>query len=195
MAARSDAAILGISDHYGWAVFVTATRDGTLLDRRRCELVDAGLIKHPYHHEGQTLPLEEALQLVEQVRVSAERHAALALDTIAHAVSLPIVGIALRACPPLPPTVAERIRDYRAQCVADSVMYRQELASAAEARGWGVHWYEAKKVVAAAAQHVSDLESHFRALRKSLGPPWTQDHKVALAAAIVAARGEGSGPM
>ena len=49
---------------------------------------------------------------------------------------LPISSIAIRVCPRLPPTIEERIADTRAANVADSVMYRQALASAAEARGW-----------------------------------------------------------
>jgi hypothetical protein len=36
-------------------------RDGTLLDRRRVELVDEGLPKLPHHNEGQALPLDEAV--------------------------------------------------------------------------------------------------------------------------------------
>src|SRR5437870_3964443 len=68
-------AIIGISDHGGWAVLVTVASDGTLLDRRRVELVDADLPKIPHHSEGQALPLREAVALVERVRVSAERHA------------------------------------------------------------------------------------------------------------------------
>ena len=43
-------------------------------------------------------------------------------------------GIALRTCPPLPATVAERLSDYRARNVADWVMYRKALAGAAAAR-------------------------------------------------------------
>lgn len=192
MVTSSDGAIIGVADHYGWTVLVTVVGNGTLLDRRRCELVETGLTKHPYHHEAQTLPLDQALRLVEQVRLSASRHAKLALDAVVRSVSSTIVGIALRECPPLPSTVAERIQDYRAQCVADSVMYRQELASAAEARGWAVHWYNAKKVLDAARTilQVGDIEAHFRQLRESIGPPWTKDHKVAMAAAIVAAQSE-----
>jgi hypothetical protein len=34
------AAIVGVSDHGGWAVLVAADGDGRLLDRRRVELVD-----------------------------------------------------------------------------------------------------------------------------------------------------------
>ena len=181
--------IIGISDHGGWAVLVTVAGDGTLLDRRRVELVDEGLPKIPHHSEGQALPLPEAVALVERVRVSAERHAKLSMDAVATTLPGRILGVALRQCPELPPTIAERIKNYRAQNVADWVMYRKALAAAAEERGWAVHWYDAKKVFDAASQALSikDLEAHFLRLRKSIGPPWGKDHKVAMAAAIVAA--------
>ncbi|HEV2687769.1 MAG TPA: hypothetical protein VGV35_04420, partial [Bryobacteraceae bacterium] len=109
-----DDGIIGVSDHGGWAVLVTVAGDGTLLDRRRVELVDEDLPKIPHHSEGQALPLDEAVALVERVRVSAERHAKLALDAVAMTVPGRIVGVALRQCQALPPTVAERITDYRA---------------------------------------------------------------------------------
>src|SRR5579864_6037559 len=127
---RKNGGIIGVSDHGGWAVLVTVARDGRLLDRRRVELVDEDLPGIPHHHEGQLLPIDEAVALVERVRVSAERHAALALDAVAIAVPH-ILGIALRDCPKLPNTIAERIKDYRARNVADWVMYREALASAA----------------------------------------------------------------
>jgi len=188
---RGDA-IIGISDHGGWAVLVTVAGDGTLLDRRRVELVDEESPKIPHHSEGQALPLDEAVALVERVRVSAERHAKLALDAVEMKVPgrISIRGVALRQCPALPPTIAERIKDYRAQNVADWVMYRKALAAAAEARGWAVHWYDAKKVFDAASEalRIGDLDAHFLQLRGSIGPPWGKDHKVAMAAAIVAAR-------
>jgi len=181
--------IIGVSDHGGWAVLVTVARDGTLLDRRRVELVDEGLPKIPHHSEGQRLPLDKAAELVERVRMSAEKHAALALDAVAMAVPR-ILGVALRERQPLPATIAERIQDYRAQNVADWVMYRNALASAAEARGWPVYWYDAKSVLGAASQalRVENLDAHFLHVRSAVGPPWNQDHKLAMAAAIVAAK-------
>jgi hypothetical protein len=180
--------IIGVSDHGGWAVLVTVASDGTLLDRRRVELVGEGLPKIPHHSEGQGLPLDEAVALVERVRVSAEKHAVLAWDAVATAVPH-ILGVALRECPQLPPTIAERIKDYRAQNVADWVMYRKALASAAEARGWAVHWYDAKSVsdAASGALRVKSFDAHFIQMRKTVGPPWNNDHKLAMAAAIVAA--------
>src|SRR5499427_10625326 len=180
--------IIGVSDHGGWAVLVTVARDGTLLDRRRVELVGEGLPKIPHHSECQRLPLDEAVALVERVRVSAEEHSVIALDAVTTAVPR-ILGVALRKCPELPPTIAERIKDYRAQNVADWVMYRKALAGAAQDHGWAVHWFDAKKVFDAAreALGVADLNAHFVKLRKSIGPPWGQDQKIAMAAAIAAA--------
>jgi hypothetical protein len=170
-------------------VLVTVARDGTLLDRRRVELVDDDLPAIPHHHEGQGLPVDEAVALVERVRVSAERHAALALDAVTMAVQH-ILGVALRNCPQLPPTIAERIKDYRARNVADWVMYRRALASAAEARGWPVYWFDAKKVLGEASQalRVENFDAYFLHLRRAVGPPWNNDHKLAMAAAIVAAK-------
>jgi hypothetical protein len=176
-----------VSDHAGWAVLVTVAEDGIVLDSRRVELVDAHLPSMPIHHEAQRLPLEQALDLVERVRLSAEQHAKRALDAVAHAVAAPIRGVALRECPSLPPTIAERIQNYRASNVADWVMYRMALAHAAESRGWSVFWYDAKIVIAAVCEalHVANLDSYFLEARKSVGPPWAKDHKVATAAAIL----------
>jgi hypothetical protein len=180
--------IIGVSDHGGWAVLVTVARDGTLLDRRRVELVDDSLPALPHHHQAQGLPLDEAVALVERVRASAERHAVLALDAVATSVQR-ILGVALRNYQQLPPTIAERIKDYRARNVADWVMYRKALAGAAAARGWPVHFYDTKKVLGAASQalRVENFDAHFLHMRKAVGPPWNNDHKLAMAAAIVAA--------
>lgn len=189
----SAGAIIGVADHAGWAVLVTVAEDGIVLDSRRVELVDAHLPSMPIHHEAQRLPLEQALDLVERVRLSAEQRARQALDAVASTVASPIRGIALRECPPLPPTVAERIQHYRSQNVADWVMYRIALAGAAESRGWSVHWYDAKTVITAVCEalRVDSLDTYFVEARKSFGPPWTNDHKLATAAAIlVATRGE-----
>lgn len=184
-----DEGIIGVSDHGGWAVLVTVAHDGTLLDRRRIELIDEDLPKIPHHSEGQRLPLDEAVALVERVRMSAERHARIGLAAVAATVPGRIAGVALRQCPELPPTIAERIQNYRAQNVADWVMYRRALAAAAEARGWAVHWYDTKKVFPAASEAlgIEDLDGHFAGMRKAIGPPWGKDHRTAMAAAIVAA--------
>jgi hypothetical protein len=102
---------------------------------------------------------------------------------------VPIASIAIRVCPELPPTTEERITDTRAANIADSVMYRQALASAAVARGWMVHWYDREHVFRDAAAVVSreDIHAFLSSMGRSIGPPWQANHKLAAAAAIVAA--------
>jgi hypothetical protein len=197
------AAAVGIAEHGNSAVLVTVAPRGELLDRRRVDLT-RGLPTHPYHHEGswavgrylnspwaRAISLADAVALVERVRESAARGARAILEALAATVPVPIASIAIRVCPQLPPTTQERIADSRAANVADSVMYREALANAAEARGWCVHWYDRERVVrdAAAALGGEDIDAFLHAMGRSIGPPWQAKHKLAAAAALaVAAR-------
>jgi hypothetical protein len=76
-------------------------------------------------------------------------------------------------------------------------MYRKVLADQAAARRWDVHLYDAKDVVERAADVLAERAEHvLYGPRARLGPPWTKDHRTALAAAIVAgaARSPGAKP-
>jgi hypothetical protein len=198
--ARRSASV-GVVEHSNSAVLVTVTPDGDLLDRRCTDLTEPGLPTHPHHHEGswavgrylntpgaRVISLAEAVQLVERVRASAALGAREALESLAGAVPVPVTSIAIRACPQLPPTIEERIADNRAQTVADSVMYREALATAAEARGWSVSWYDRDRVFHDAAKVLGceDINAFLRAMGRSIGPPWQAKHKLAAAAAIAA---------
>lgn len=198
--ARVDHAAVGVAEHGNSAVLVTVESGGDLLDRRRIDLTH-GLPTHPYHHEGswavgryvnsawaRPISLTEAVALVERVRVSAARGARDSLETLAAAVPIPIAAIAIRACPTLPATTEARIADTRAATVADSVMYREALATAAEARGWSVHWYDRERVfqLATAALGGRDVDAVLRAMGRAIGPPWQAKHKLAAAAALAA---------
>jgi hypothetical protein len=194
-------ATVGVAEHSNSAVLVTVAPGGELLDSRRVDLTGRDLPTHPHHHEGswavgrylntpgaRTLSLADAVALVEYVRACAARGARESLEALAAAVPVPIVSIAIRTCPKLPPTIAERITDNRAQTVADSVMYREALATAARARGWSVHWYDRDRVFrdAAAALGREDVDAVLHAMGRSIGPPWQARHKLAAAAALAA---------
>lgn len=194
------AASVGIAEHGNSAVLVTVALGGELLDRRRIELTH-GLPTHPYHHEGswavgryvnspwaRPISLSDAIALVEQVRESAVRGAREGLEALTAAVPVPIATIGIRACPELPSTTEERIRDSRAANVADSAMYREALAAAAEALGWSVYWYERARVFrdAAAAVGGEDVETLLREMGRAIGPPWQAKQKLAAAAALAA---------
>jgi hypothetical protein len=195
-------AAVGVAEHGNSAELVTVAPGGKLLDRRRIDLT-RGLPTHPYHHEGswavgryrdspwaRNISLADAVALVERVREAAARGAREHLDALAAKVPA-IASIALRVCPPLPPTTEERIADTRAANVADSVMYREALAAAAEARGWSVRWYDRDRVFhdAARALDGEDIAAFLKAMGKSIGPPWQARHKLAAAAALAATSG------
>ena len=68
-------------------------------------------------------------------------------------------------------------------------MYREALATAAEARGWSVYWYDRERVTsdAAAVLGREDIAAFLSAMGRSVGPPWQAKHKLAAAAAFAAA--------
>ena len=178
---------LGIADHLGWAVAVTASADHEVVDRRRIELVEPGVSPAPIHYESQRLDVAATAALVATVRASVARAASAALDELAAALPAPVVSISLRAWPPdFPDDIAvQRRAPYEAR--ADAIMYRQVLAELAHARGWDVHFYDAKEVVGQAASVLAErADEVLQGPRAGLGPPWTKDHRVALAATIVA---------
>jgi hypothetical protein len=190
-----------VVEHGSSAVLVTVSPSSDLLDRRRIDLIDSGLPTHPHHHEGswavgrylslpgaRALSLADAVAIVERVRASATHGAREGLEALAATVPVPIAIIAIRACPELPPTTEERIADNRAQTVADSVMYRQALAIAAEGRGWTVRWYDRERIRhdAAAAFGREPLDALLFAMGRSAGPPWQARHKLAATAALAA---------
>ena len=91
-------------------------------------------------------------------------------------------------CPSLPPAIEQRITDNRMQTLADSVMYREALATAASSRGWSVRWYDRARVFrdAAAALGREDAGASLHAMGRLLGPPWRARHELAAAAALAA---------
>jgi hypothetical protein len=67
-------------------------------------------------------------------------------------------------------------------------MYCQLLAELARARGWAVHTYDAKAVEHEASGRLGDLARDvLYGPRVLFGPPWSKDHRVALAATVLAA--------
>ena len=187
---------LGIAHHYGWAVAVTASDDHGVVDRRRIELIEPGLPPAPIHHEGgphelhrQGEPLDDAAleALVAEVRSSVARSTAAALDQLAAAVPEPITSMSIRAWPPDFPEDIAVLRRVPYESRADSVMYLQVLAAVAEERGWSVHLYDAKHVEAEAITLLGDRATDvLQGPRAVLGPPWSKDHRIALAATVLA---------
>jgi len=180
--------LVGIYDHLGWAVAITASGDHDVVDRRKIDLIEPGMPNMPIHHPAQGLSLEEIEALVTRVRASAERATAASLDALTAALPGSVTSVHLRALPAdFPTDIAVQLRPpYDAH--ADAIMYRQVLAAVATARGWAVQFYNAKTAEAdAAAILAGRADEVLRGPRDRLGPPWTKDHRTALAATILTA--------
>jgi hypothetical protein len=188
---------LGLADHLGWAVAVTVSPDHDVVDRRRIELIEPGLPAAPIHHvggpyefhrHGDALDDRALAVLVADVRSSAARATSAAMDELALVLPDPIVSVALRAWPAdFPDDVAVQRRvPYESR--ADPIMYRRVLAEQARDRGWAVHVYDSKDVERQAIRKLgAPTGDVLQAPRNALGAPWSKDHRVAYAAAIVAA--------
>jgi hypothetical protein len=186
---------LGIAHHFGWAVAVTASADHRVVDRRRIELIEPGMPTAPIHHEGGAHLLHRSAEplddralaaLVADVRASSLRAASGALDELAAALPQPIISMSLRAWPADFPQDLAVQRRVPYESRADSVMYCQVLAELAHERGWVVHRYNSKDVQREAVDRLGDrADEVLRGPRAALGPPWSNDHRMALAATIV----------
>ena len=111
---------------------------------------------------------------------SVVRATSAALDDLANALPAPIESISLRAWPLDFPDdiVVQRRAPYEAR--VDAIMYRQVLSELAHARGWDVHFYDAKEVVGQAVSMLgARADEVLHGPRATMGPPWAKDHRVA----------------
>ena len=178
---------VGIAHHLGWAVAVTASTDHEVVDRRRIELIEPGMPAAPVEHDARPLSDDAAAKMVADARSSAVRATSASLDQLAASLPEPIVSVSLRAWQLDFPDdiVVQRRPPYDSR--ADSVMYCQVLAECAHIRGWKVHLFDARNVEAQAARFLGKrADDVLYRRRATLGPPWTKDHRIALAATILA---------
>jgi hypothetical protein len=178
---------VGLADHFGWAIAVSASDTHDVLDRRRIALVEPGITEAPIHYESKHLDVAGTTALVAEWRASVRRAAASAFDELVASLPTPIESVSLRSFPATFPDDIETMMRTPYEARADAVMYRQVLVEVVEARGWSVHFYEAKSVLAQAAEVLgARFDEVIEGPRAALGPPWAKDHRVALAATVLA---------
>ena len=122
-------AVVGVSEHNGWAIFVCVSAEegrAVVIDRRRVQLIDAGLPRQPYHHEARRLDLAQAENLIGRVEDSAAANALKRLEELQQdiAVGYKLTAITIREDParPLPKTVAEILSHHPSMHAAEGVL-------------------------------------------------------------------------
>jgi hypothetical protein len=189
--------VVGVADHTGWAILVCVSAGDAspeVIDRRRVELIEPGLPKHPYEHDTAGMNAVEAERLVEEVRDSAARCAERALSRLRSGpgATREIQSIALRTAPlpRFPASVAEVHASWYLRARADAMLYHDALCTGAASLGIKVDTFargeERPRAAEAMAATAERVDGFLSGLRASLGPPWQQDHQVAAARAIAA---------
>jgi hypothetical protein len=187
--------------HSGWGVLVAVSRDANsveLLDRRRVVVADPevhGAIQ-PYHFAAQLEPPEQKKHLA-HCAASSSRLAATAIAEVIKELDsrhYGVVGAAIllasgRALPPLAKILAAHPLIH----TAEGEFFRHAVHSACEVLQIPVTTIRVRELDARAkvafANKAGQVQSSIARLGKSVGPPWTSDHKTAaLAAALILAR-------
>ena len=185
--------VVGVADHSGWALFVSAAIVNgklTLVDCRRVELIEAGIPTQPYHHETLTLKEADAERLLRTVRQSIAACTARAFDRLSADLSprYQVSALAMRepTLARLPETVEEAHRTYHTMCRADGMLYHAAICAAARQRHWELVFHRRGEELARAAgalnASTSEVERFVKGLKQP--PPWTAEHRNAFAAAI-----------
>lgn len=149
-----------------------------VLERRRIVTADPAIAgsKQPFH-AAEALPLERAETLIARCRVSSEKLATNALRGLVDRPGVAVAAIVIGSGRQLP-DLAATLKSHALIHTAEGEFFREVLA---EALGFfGV------PVIRVREREIRHLQTRIAALGKALGPPWTQDEKLASLAAWTA---------
>lgn len=188
-------ATLGFRVHSGWAALVALTLGRgapIVLARERVQLVDTFIYKfrQPYHTAGR-LPLEQAAAFVARMRTEARRLAATAIrkleaDLRAQGFAFARCGVLLASGRPLP-ALPRILASHALIHTADGELFREALLRACAGRRLKTVMVRERELLAAASKALrlrpDVLARRIAALGRPIGPPWSQDEKLASAIA------------
>jgi hypothetical protein len=187
--------VVGVADHNGWMVLVsTAATNGepVVIDRRRVPLIEQDVPSQPYHHETLAMGNDESEQLLRRVRRSITICTDKAFDHLTADLGpgYRVAALTLREppLPHLPKTVAEVHASYHVTCRADGMLYHSAICNAASRRGWELVLHRRGEGVERAAEALKtrpgDVERMVKEMGRTLGPPWSAEHRAAFASAV-----------
>ncbi len=196
---------LGFKLHTGWATLVAvAGHPGEIqvLLRRRIELLppDDSIPRFVYHAASE-MALPQATELIKRATRASTDAARLALkdalqEIAPHGGTTDVCGI-LAGSRSVQDDLAAVLRSHPLIHTAEGVLYRGAAVSACESRGLRAVLASEREVWSRAAGAWNIAETELRrnvdALRKTVGPPWSADHKTCTAIALLALKsGEAS---
>jgi hypothetical protein len=169
---------VGFRAHSGWAVGVVVAGSieaPVVLERRRVVIADPEIpvSKQPFH-ASEALPIEQAQKLIGRCRESSIQLATKVMRELLANHNLVVAAILFASGRELP-DLAETLRSHALIHTAEGEFFREVLVTASESCKL--------PVTKVRERDIRDLQSKIATLGKSLGPPWTQDEKLASLAA------------
>jgi hypothetical protein len=184
----------GLRAHSGWAVLVALggpKSSPVVIDRRRLTLCDGSFPRQPYH-AAENLSAAKAQALVSRSLETAQRLAREALaaavrDRRAGGHDVSGCGLLLGSGRALPAELGAILASHPLIHTAEGVMYREALRAGCEGAEIVVVGLREREIEAMAGKRLElspdALRARVGALGKPLGPPWSQDEKLASLAA------------
>jgi hypothetical protein len=189
---------LGFRPHTYWTAVVAATGEADqpeVVRRARIEFAE-GETRLVYHRAAE-MTAEAAARWIETVRSRTREAARLALARMAQDLADDgwTVGRAVvpRGGGRIPARLEEIVRSHSLQHAAEGEFYRDVVADACRDLGLEVTRVVERELHALTAdllgEAVADVESRMRILGHKLGPPWSEDQRLAMLAAWVGLAG------
>ncbi len=190
-------AALGFKLHTGWAMLVAlAGQPGEIqvLLRRRIELLPlVESVPRFVYHEAADLPLSQATALVKRAREASLQAARFAIKDVLHELDsrgarADVCGV-LSGSTLVPDDLSRILRAHPLIHAAEGALFQGVIVAVCESCGLAVTSAREREVWsrAAVAWGIAEpsLRKEVEALRKSVGAPWSADHKTAAAVALL----------
>ncbi len=159
----------------------------TVLDRRRIDLIDPAAIraKQPYH-TAETMNLPDAKQFLDlcldrATELAAEAIRATVADLESRRYQIDACGV-LFASGRIGASLSATLASHALIHTADGDHFRNAIASAAKTHGLMVSAIKERELTNLAP---AEIILRVGAMGKTMGPPWTQDEKLATLAAYL----------
>ncbi len=199
MPAQPAVAVLGFRPHTYWtsAVALAGPADAPRLTERRRITFATGNERMVFHRAEQT-DIETARLLIEEVRAATEANAAREIGALVEDLKRDGVSVSVAVVPEainkLPEALEDILKVHARMHAAEGNFYRAVLATACARVGLAVHRAVERELPALAADvlgvNIAAVEARLKTMGAALGPPWSEDFKLATLAAWLHLDGE-----
>ena len=190
-------AALGVRMHSGWGVLVAVSGDANsveVMDRRRIVTTDPGIpgAKQPYHYAA-SLGCPESERYLANCAAVSERLTLAAVGEVVRELEgrhYRVVGAAVLLASGRPlPSLSKILASHPLIHTAEGEFFRDAVRKACERLKISVTAIRERELderaKTAFGNAASRVQRRISSLGRSIGPPWTKDHKTAAIAAFV----------